>query len=170
MALIKGLPKPRTIEEYISCAPEEAQEKLYQLLECIRAAAPGASEGLKWSMPAFSYQRILVTFAVFKHHIGFYPTPSVVKAFAKSLAKYNTSGASIQFPLDKPLPLALIKKMTVFRVKESLEQDGKWRQETEGTRRSKCYYQNDGLTLLPPWYLQSRQTFLVMARTPGVIK
>ena len=128
MALTKGLPKPRTIDEYISCAAEEAQEKLCQMLECIRTAAPGATEGIKWGMPAFSYQRILVTFAVYKHHIGFYPTPSVVKAFAKSLAKYNTSDASIQFPLDKPLPLALIKKITAFRVKESVEQDGKWRQ------------------------------------------
>ena len=94
---------------------------------CIRAAAPGAKECLKWGMPAFSYSRILVTFAAFKNHIGFYPTPPAVKAFAKELAKFVTADASIQFPLDKPLPLSLIKKITAFRVRESIEEDKKWR-------------------------------------------
>jgi uncharacterized protein YdhG (YjbR/CyaY superfamily) len=94
---------------------------------CIHAAAPGARESLKWGMPAFSYGRILVTFAAFKHHIGFYPTSSAVKAFAKDLEKFVTAGSSIQFPLEKPLPLPLIRKITAFRVRESIEQDGKWR-------------------------------------------
>ncbi len=119
--------KPATIEEYINAAPEEVQEKLRQMHACIRAAAPGAAEGLKWSMPAYSYQRIVVTYAVFKHHIGFYPTPSAVKAFAKSLTKYKTAEGSIQFPLDRPLPLSLISKITKFRVQESLSGDAKWR-------------------------------------------
>ena len=78
-------------------------------------------------MPAFSYRRILVTFAAFKHHIGFYPTPSAVKAFAKDLAKFATARGSIQFPLEKPLPLPLIRKITAFRVRESIEEDKKWR-------------------------------------------
>jgi uncharacterized protein YdhG (YjbR/CyaY superfamily) len=119
--------KPKTIEEYIEAAQEEAKKKLFQLHETILAAAPGATEGLKWSMPAYSYKRILVTFAVFKHHIGFYPTPSAVKAFAKNLVKYKTAAGSIQFPLEKPLPLSLITKITKFRVKESLAEDKKWR-------------------------------------------
>ena len=84
----KGIPKPKSITEYIAAAPEKAREKLYEMLTCIRAAAPGAKEGLKWGMPAFSYKRILVTFAAFTHHIGFYPTPSAVKAFEKSLSKF----------------------------------------------------------------------------------
>ena len=75
----------------------------------------------------FSYRRILVTFAVFKRHIGFYPTPSAVKAFAKDLWKFVTADASIQFPLEKPLPLSLIRKITKFRVRESIEEDKKWR-------------------------------------------
>jgi uncharacterized protein YdhG (YjbR/CyaY superfamily) len=119
--------KPKTISGYIKAAPEAAREKLHEMLTCIRAAAPGATESLKWGMPAFSYQRILVTFAVFKHHIGFYPTPSAVKAFEKSLSKFKTAKGSIQFPLDKPLPLVLIRKITMFRVKESLEADAKWK-------------------------------------------
>lgn len=119
--------KPATIDEYINAAPIDVQEKLLQLHECIRAAAPGAKEGLKWSMPAYSYQKILVTFAVFKHHIGFYPMPSAVEAFARSLTKYKTAQGSIQFPLDQPLPLALIRKIDLFRVKESEDGVIKWR-------------------------------------------
>jgi len=119
--------RPTNITEYINAAPKEAQKKLREMLACIRKAAPGAKEGLKWGMPAFSYQRILVTFKAFKHHLGFYPTPSAVRAFAKELAKFKTASASIQFPLDQPLPLTLIRKITAFRVKESLEEDAKWR-------------------------------------------
>ena len=119
--------KPTTIDEYINAAPVAVQEKLLQLHECIRAAAPGAKEGLKWSMPAYSYQKILVTFAVFKHHIGFYPMPSAVEAFARSLTKYKTAQGSIQFPLDQALPLALIRKIILFRVKESEDGVIKWR-------------------------------------------
>jgi len=119
--------KPTTIEEYISTAPVEIQDKVYKLHECIRAAAPGAVENIKWRMPAYSYQKILVTFVVFKHHIGFYPMPSAIKAFKKDLAKYKTAAGSIQFPHDKPLPLSLITKIVKFRVKESKEGTIKWR-------------------------------------------
>jgi uncharacterized protein YdhG (YjbR/CyaY superfamily) len=120
-------PRPKTIAEYIDAAPTEAKKKLREMRASIRASAPRAKEGLKWGMPAFSYRRILVTFAAFKHHIGFYPTPSAVSAFAKDLKKFTTAKGSIQFPLDKPLPLPLIRKITAFRVRESLEQDKKWR-------------------------------------------
>jgi uncharacterized protein YdhG (YjbR/CyaY superfamily) len=120
-------PKPKTIEEYIEAAPVEAQEKLWQLHETIRKAAPGATEALKWSMPAYSYQKILVTFAVFKQHIGFYPMPSAIKKFAKELSKYKTATGSVQFPLDKKLPLSLIRRIVQFRVKENLEGTIKWR-------------------------------------------
>lgn len=119
--------KPQTIDEYIAAAPKETQKRLRDMRDCIRKAAPGAKEGLKWSMPAFSYKRILVTFAVFKNHIGFYPTPSAVKAFAPALAQFKTARGSIQFPHDKPFPLSLIGKITAFRVHESLGKDEKWR-------------------------------------------
>ena len=119
--------KPTTIEEYISAAPAAMQEQLLQLNECIRAVAPCAKESLKWGMPAYSYQKILVTFAVFKHHIGFYPMPSAIQAFAKSLTKYKTAQGSIQFPSDQPLPMALIRKIVLFRVKESEDGVITWR-------------------------------------------
>jgi len=116
--------RPASIAEYIDDAPKEARKKLRA---CIRKAAPGAKENLKWGMPAFSYHRILVTFAAFEHHIGFYPTPPAVRAFAKELSKFVTASSSIQFPLDKPLPLALIRRVTEFRVQESMQEDAKWR-------------------------------------------
>ena len=119
--------KPTTVTEYINAAPKEARPKLREMRATVRAAAPGAAEGLKWSMPAYSYRRILVTFAAFKHHIGFYPTPSAVKAFAKQLSGYKIATGSIQFPLDRPLPLDLIRKITAFRVRESVEEDKKWK-------------------------------------------
>jgi uncharacterized protein YdhG (YjbR/CyaY superfamily) len=119
--------RPTSIAEYIDAAPKETQKKLRDLYSCIRKAAPGAKEGLKWGMPSFSYDRILVTFRAFKNHIGFYPTPAAVKAFEKELSGYKTASASIQFPLEKPLPLPLIRKITAFRVKDSVEKDGKWR-------------------------------------------
>jgi uncharacterized protein YdhG (YjbR/CyaY superfamily) len=119
--------RPESIAEYINAAPKEARKKLREMRACIRKSAPGAKEGLKWGMPAFSYRRILVTFAAFKHHIGFYPTSSAVKAFANDLSKFATARGSIQFPMEKPLPLPLIRKITAFRVRESIEQDRKWR-------------------------------------------
>ncbi len=119
--------RPKNIAEYIGAAPQEAQKKLREMQACIRKAAPGATEGLKWGMPAFSYKRILVTFAAFKNHIGFYPTPSAVSAFAEDLAKFVTAKGFVQFPLQKALPLPLIRKITAFRVRESIEQDKKWK-------------------------------------------
>ena len=125
--MISKKPKPESIAEYTKAAPKEAQKKLREMYACIRAAAPGAKESLKWGMPSFSYQRILVTFAAFKHHIGFFPASAAVKAFGKNLSKFKTSKGTIQFPLEKPLPLSLIRKVTKFRVRESLERDGKWK-------------------------------------------
>jgi len=119
--------RPKTVTEYIAAAPKAAQKKLREMRACIRKSAPGAKENLKWGMPAFSYRRILVTFAAFQHHIGFYPTPSAVSAFAKDLSKFATAKGSIQFPLEKPLPLPLIRRITAFRVRESIDVDRKWR-------------------------------------------
>jgi uncharacterized protein YdhG (YjbR/CyaY superfamily) len=119
--------RPKTVTAYINAAPKQARAKLRQMRACIRKAAPGAKETLKWGMPAFSYHRILVTFAAFEHHIGFYPTPSAIEAFRDELSGFTTAAASIQFPIEKPLPLALIRTITEFRVRASLEEDIKWR-------------------------------------------
>lgn len=119
--------RPKTVLEYINGVSPEARKKLREIRRCIRTVAPGAKEELKWGMPAFSYRRILVIYGAFKKHIGFFPTPSAVRAFAKELAGFKFAKGSIQFPLDQPLPLPLIRKIAAFRVRESNEEDGKWR-------------------------------------------
>jgi uncharacterized protein YdhG (YjbR/CyaY superfamily) len=119
--------RPTTVSQYIAVAPKDARAKLREMRALIAACAPGATQSLKWSMPAFSYQRILVTFAAFRHHIGLYPTPSALRAFKAEIAGYKHAKGSIQFPLDAPLPKALIKRIIAFRVKESRTGDAKWR-------------------------------------------
>lgn len=118
--------KVKTIEEYIDAAPEQARQRLREMLRCLREAAPDADEGLKWSKPALSYQTILFIFAAFKKHISLYPTPSVIRAFQKQLAGYKTSSATVQFPLDEPLPLDLIRKLAEHRVRAVLEDGATW--------------------------------------------
>src|SRR5271168_2723364 len=119
--------RPTSITGYINAAPKENRKKLREMRTAIRASAPGATESIKWGMPAFSYRRILVMYAGFKHHIGFYPTAAAVRAFAQDLAKFATAKGSIQFPLAEPLPLSLIRRITRFRVRESIGQDTKWK-------------------------------------------
>jgi uncharacterized protein YdhG (YjbR/CyaY superfamily) len=111
--------RPMTISEYINAAPKQAQKKLREMRANIRAAAPGAEEGIKYGIPALSYGKMLVAFAGYENHIGFYPTSSPLKAFAKELSKFKTAKGSVQFPLEEPLPLGLIRKITKFRVRES---------------------------------------------------
>jgi uncharacterized protein YdhG (YjbR/CyaY superfamily) len=119
--------RPTTVAEYIAAAEPDCRKKLREMRTCIRAAIPGATEELKWGMPAYSHRRILVIFGGFKNHVGFYPTTSAMRAFTKELTKFKTAKGSIQFPLDKPLPRSLIRRIAVFRAKESLAKDGKWK-------------------------------------------
>jgi len=119
--------RPATVAQYISAAPKEARGKLRELRKLIAAAAPGATQSLKWGVPAFSYDRILVTFAAFKKHIGFFPTPSALREFREELAGYRTSSATLQLPLDRALPKALLTRITKFRVRELKARDAKWR-------------------------------------------
>jgi uncharacterized protein YdhG (YjbR/CyaY superfamily) len=128
--------KAKTVAQYIAAEPKEIRARLREVRDTIAAAAPGAKQSLKWGMPAFSYDRILVTFAAFRNHIGFFPTPAAIRAFEKDLAKFKTSSATIQLPHDKPLPKALIARITKFRVKELREADAKWRTGMR-TRRAK---------------------------------
>ena len=116
---------PKTIPEYIDAFPQQTQERLREMLACLQAAAPGAIENLKWRQPALSYKWILFQFAAFENHISLYPTPSVVKAFEKELVPYQTSSSTIQFPLDHPLPVILIRKIADYRVQEA-EKGVKW--------------------------------------------
>jgi len=119
--------KPATVAEYIAAAPKPVRARLREMRKLVKAAAPGCTESIKWSKPAFSYRRILVVFGAFKHHIGFFITPDVKRAFAKELAGYKTASSSVQLPHDKPLPSALVRKITAFRAQAERATDAKWR-------------------------------------------
>jgi uncharacterized protein YdhG (YjbR/CyaY superfamily) len=110
----------RTIDDYISRFPKGVQVLLREMRLTIRQAAPEAEETISYRIPAFSFNGILVWFAAFKRHIGFYPHVSALAAFDKQLSKYKRAKGSVQFPLDKPLPLNLIREIVKFRVKENL--------------------------------------------------
>ncbi len=113
--------KPTTVEEYIEQAPLGARKKLLKMRQCLREAAPQAEESLKWGQPAFIAEYILFVYAGFEHHISLYPTWQAVAAFKKDLEEFKAEGTTIQFPLDKPLPLELIHKIATSRVKESTQ-------------------------------------------------
>jgi len=108
-----------SIDQYISGFPEQVQTTLSELRSSIKLVAPQAIEKISYQMPTFYLNGNLVHFAAFKHHIGFYPAPSGITAFQQELSKYKTSKGAIQFPIDKPLPLELVKKIVEFRVKEN---------------------------------------------------
>lgn len=113
----------KDIDTYIRTYPEDIQNLLQKVRQTIQAVAPRAEEGIKYGLPTFILNgKNLVHFGGFKNHIGFYPAPSGIVAFKKELSKYGGAKGSIQFPLDKPMPLALIKKITQFRVKENIQQ------------------------------------------------
>jgi uncharacterized protein YdhG (YjbR/CyaY superfamily) len=113
--------KFKTVEEYINTFPAATKKILQQLRKTIKDAAPNAEEVISYNMPAYKQEGMLVFFAAYKEHIGFYPTPGGIEAFKKELSVYNSAKGSVQFPIDKPMPLALITKIVKYRVKENLE-------------------------------------------------
>jgi uncharacterized protein YdhG (YjbR/CyaY superfamily) len=121
-----GKKRPKTVDEYVANAPKEAQRKLREMRATLKKAAPGATEAIKWGSPTFSYTRILFAYAAFKNHMSLMPTPSVIRALKKDLAKYKTTAGGIQFPYDAPLPKALITKVAKLRVKQLKENDVRW--------------------------------------------
>jgi uncharacterized protein YdhG (YjbR/CyaY superfamily) len=112
---------PKSTDEYISQFAGKQQKALQEIRKAIKSAAPQAEEVISYSMPAYKLNGMLVYFAGYENHIGFYPTPSGIEAFKKELAIYKSAKGSVQFPIDQPLPLALIKKMVQFRIKENTE-------------------------------------------------
>ena len=109
-----------TVDEYIQCFPKKTQTHLKAIRKVIKANAPDAEEQIAYKMPAFKLnKKPLVYFAVFNHHIGFYATPTGHSAFAKELSRYKQGKGSVQFPIDQPLPVDLIKRIVAFRVQEN---------------------------------------------------
>jgi uncharacterized protein YdhG (YjbR/CyaY superfamily) len=115
----KSRTAPKTIDEYIKTFPGDIQEKLRAMRKTIRAAAPEAEEKISYQIPTFFLNGNLVHFAAYEKHVGFYPTSSGVRVFKKELSLYKTSKGTVQFPIGKPLPLALVSKIVRFRVSEN---------------------------------------------------
>lgn len=112
-------PAPTTIDEYIAGFPEDVQSKLQQMRATIRAAAPDAVEAISYQMPTFRLNGNLVHFAAFKNHIGFYPAPQGIEMFKEDLSKYKGAKGSVQFPINEPLPLDLVRRIVEYRVEQN---------------------------------------------------
>jgi uncharacterized protein YdhG (YjbR/CyaY superfamily) len=125
----------KTMDEYINTFPEDVQRILNELRQTIKEAAPEAEETINYQIPTFSLNGNLVHFAAFENHIGFYPTPSGMEAFKKELSPYKGAKGSVQFPIDQPLPLPLIRRIVEYRVKENVER--KQKKKTSGKKDKK---------------------------------
>ena len=107
------------IDQYISTFPDDVQKILNELRTLIKEEAPKASEKISYQMPTFFLNGNLIHFAGYKKHIGIYPTPSGIDAFREELDAYKNAKGSVQFPLDKPMPWDLIRRIVRFRVEEN---------------------------------------------------
>ena len=113
----------QNIDEYIASFPENVQHKLKELRGAIKESAPEAEEAFSYGMPSFKLNGILVWFAAYKKHIGFYPTHSGIVAFEEKLSIYKHSKGAVQFPIDGPIPLDIVREIVRFRVEENLTRD-----------------------------------------------
>ncbi len=111
--------KFETIDEYIESFPENVQGILEKLRDTIRKTAPGAAESISYQMPTFKLgKKRLAYFSAWKNHIGFYSVPIGDAAFRKELSPYSGEKGSLRFPMDKPIPYDLVKKIVMFRMRE----------------------------------------------------
>lgn len=115
-----GLIKFKTVDEYIATFPAKTKIVLKKLRTAIKQTAPKAEEKISYNMPAYKLNGILVYFAGHEKHIGFYPTSSPIKVFKNELVGYKTSKGAIQFPIEKSIPITLVKKIVKYRINEDL--------------------------------------------------
>ena len=111
---------PKTIDEYISAFSPEVRAILQEVRQVVRSAAPGAQEAISYNIPAFKLNGVLVYFAAFKQHIGFYPPIRGDSRLEKAVSQYAGEKGNLRFPLDQPIPYALIERITKLRVKQNL--------------------------------------------------
>ena len=123
-AEIKVTP-PKTVDEYIERFPPKVQTLLRKLRKAIIATAPDAEEKISYQIAGYKYHGMLVYFAAHKNHIGLYPAPREVKEFKKELADYKGPKSTVQFPLDKPIPVDLVVRIVKYRMKVNLERQKK---------------------------------------------
>jgi uncharacterized protein YdhG (YjbR/CyaY superfamily) len=116
----KGNGAPKSVDEYLAGVPEPARSTLTKMRAAIRSAVPpGATETISYRIPAFKHKGVLVWFAAFSDHCSLFPTASVIEAFKNELKDFSTSKGTIHFPVDKPLPTALVKKLVKARVAQN---------------------------------------------------
>ena len=112
---------PETVDQYIAAFPADVKKRIQQLRKTIKAAAPKAEEVISYQMPGYKYFGMLVYFAAYKNHIGFYPGAGGVLEFYKKLSSFKSAKGSVQFPHDRPIPYDIISKIVKFRVKQNEE-------------------------------------------------
>ncbi len=116
----QGRKAAKTVDQYLAGVPEPARSTLNKVRAAIRSAVPkGTAEIISYGIPAFKHKRVLVWYAAFSNHCSLFPTSSVIAAFKDELKGYLTSKGTIQFPIDKPLPVALVRKLVKARVAEN---------------------------------------------------
>ena len=123
--------KPKTVDEYFAALPPAARKTMVQMRAAIRSSVPrDATEVISYCIPAFKWKKAMVFYAAYVDHYSLFPTAAVVSEFEDELKGYSVSKGTIRFPVDKPLPITLIKNMVKFRVemeKEKLQRSGiKW--------------------------------------------
>jgi len=117
MRKAKGSAAPKNTDEYLDAVPEPARSTLSKMRAVIRSAVPKeATEVISYGMPAFKHKGVLVWFAAFSNHCSFFPTAAIIDEFKNELKGYTLSKGTIQFPVHKPLPAALVKKMVKARI------------------------------------------------------
>jgi uncharacterized protein YdhG (YjbR/CyaY superfamily) len=116
---------PQSVDEYLAAVPELARGSIDQIRAAIRSVVPSeATEVISYKIPAFKHKRVLVWYAAFSNHCSLFPTAAVIEAFKDELKGFSTSKGTIHFPLDKPMPVALIKKLVKARVEQNLGKRG----------------------------------------------
>ncbi len=111
-----------SINEYISTLPEDTQKAMGEIIATIKARVPNAEEHISYNMPAFKVNgEYFIHFSAWKNHIGMYPIPAGNEAFQKQIEPYRSAKSSLNFPLDKPMPIKLIEKFIKFRIAENLQ-------------------------------------------------
>lgn len=122
----KGRHAPKNVDEYFARVPEPAHSALKKMRAAIRSALPAqATETISYQIPAFKHEGMVVWYAAFSDHCSLFPTAAVIEAFKSELERFTTSKGTIQFPIDKPLPLALIKKIVKARLAQTKEKKNK---------------------------------------------
>ncbi len=117
---VRGRGAPKSVDEYLAGVPEPACTTLNKMRAAIRSAVPPkATETISYGMPAFKHKGVLVWFAAFSNHCSLFPTAAVIEAFKNELKSFSTSKGTIHFPTDKPLPIALVKKLVKARVAQN---------------------------------------------------